>query len=47
VPEAPVTVVELREQDKPGDEEENESVTSSERPEIGLTVTVEVPVAPA
>ena len=46
MPEAPVTVAELREQDKPA-EEENESVTSSERPEIGLIVTVELPVAPA
>ncbi len=46
MPEAAVTVAELREQDKPV-EEENESVTSSERPEIGLIVTVELPVAPA
>ena len=47
MPEAPTTVVKLREQDKLGDEGENDSVTSSESPEIGLTVTVEVPVAPA
>ena len=40
-------MAELREQDKPAGEEENESVTSSERPEIGLIVTVELPVAPA
>jgi hypothetical protein len=46
-PDAPTTVVELREQERLAGEEENESVTSSESPEIGLIVTVEVPVAPA
>ncbi len=47
MPDAPVIVVELSEQERPAGEDENDSVTSSVSPEIGLTVTVEVPVTPA